>query len=87
MTKNEIPKAINPVISLGIAALAGAENLDEEIGLEQNPASKIAPDLYDLTGLPSAHVDNKWGWTYLTNTEIRQIRDGYLLDLPPMEEI
>jgi hypothetical protein len=44
-------------------------------------------DLYDLTGLPSAHVDNKWGWTYLTNTEIRQIRDGYLLDLPPMEEI
>lgn len=44
-------------------------------------------DLYDLTGLPSSHVDNKWGWTYLNNTEIRQVRDGYLLDLPPAEEI
>ena len=44
-------------------------------------------DLYDLTGLPSSHVDNKWGWTYLNNTEIRQVRDGYLLDLPPLEEI
>jgi hypothetical protein len=44
-------------------------------------------DLYDLTGLPTSHVDNKWGWTYLNNTEIRQVRDGYLLDLPPVEEI
>lgn len=44
-------------------------------------------DLYDLTGLPSSHIDNKWGWTYLNNTEIRQVRDGYLLDLPPTEEI
>jgi hypothetical protein len=44
-------------------------------------------DLYDLTGLPSTHVDNKWGWTYLTNTEIRQVRDGFLLELPPAEEI
>lgn len=44
-------------------------------------------DLYDLVGLPSSHVDNKWGWTYLNNTEIRQVRDGYLLDLPPTEEI
>lgn len=44
-------------------------------------------DLYDLTGLPSSHIDNKWGWTFLNNTEIRQVRDGYLLDLPPVEEI
>jgi hypothetical protein len=44
-------------------------------------------DLYDLVGLPSSPVDNKWGWTYLNATEIRQVRDGYLLDLPPAEEI
>jgi hypothetical protein len=44
-------------------------------------------DLYDLTGLPSSHVDNKWGWTNLHNTEVRQVREGFLLDLPPAEEI
>jgi hypothetical protein len=44
-------------------------------------------DLLDLMGQPTSHVDNKWGWTYLNNAEIRQVRDGYLLDLPPVEEI
>ena len=45
-------------------------------------------DLNSLVGLPSANVDNKWGWGYLTGTtEIRQIRDGWVLDLPPVEPI
>jgi hypothetical protein len=44
-------------------------------------------DLYDLLGLPSPHTDNKWGWTYLNNAEVRQVRDGYLIDLPPLEEL
>jgi hypothetical protein len=44
-------------------------------------------DLNDLLGLPTSHVDNKWGWTYLNNVEIRQIRNGYLIDLPSLEEI
>jgi hypothetical protein len=44
-------------------------------------------DLYDLLGQPTSHVDQKWGWTFLNNVEIRQIRDGYLIDLPPLEAI
>lgn len=44
-------------------------------------------DLYDLLGWQSSHVDNKWGWTYLNNVEIRQVRDGYLIDLPPLDSI
>lgn len=44
-------------------------------------------DLFDLTGLPSSHVDNKWGWTNLNTTEVRQVREGFLLSLPPAEEI
>jgi hypothetical protein len=44
-------------------------------------------DLCEVVGWPSSHVDNKWGWTYLTNVEIRQTRDGYLIDLPAMEAI
>lgn len=44
-------------------------------------------DLHDLVGLPTSHVDNKWGWTYLANAEIRQVREGWVLELPPTEPI
>ena len=44
-------------------------------------------DLYDLVGLPTSPVDNKWGWVSLTGVDIRQVRDGYLIDLPPAEAI
>ena len=44
-------------------------------------------DLYDLVGLPSSHTDNKWGWTFLNDVDIRQVREGYLIDLPAAEPI
>jgi hypothetical protein len=44
-------------------------------------------DLCALVGWPASPIDNKWGWTYLTNTEIRQTREGYVIDLPQMEAI
>ena len=44
-------------------------------------------DLYELLGKPVAAVDHNWGWTYLNTAEIRQVRDGWMLELPPMEEI
>jgi len=44
-------------------------------------------DLYDLLGLPTSPIDNKWGWTVLKQVEIRQTREGYLIELPPLEEI
>jgi hypothetical protein len=44
-------------------------------------------DLYDLLGLQTSQIDFKWGWTYLGNIQVRQIRQGYLLELPPLEEI
>ncbi len=42
-------------------------------------------DLQDLVGLPSSHVDNKWGWINLHDVQIRQIREGYVIDLPQAE--
>lgn len=39
-------------------------------------------DLNDLVGFPTTHIDNKWGWSSLTDVQIRQIREGYLIDLP-----
>jgi hypothetical protein len=44
-------------------------------------------DLRYLLDLPSSSVDNKFGWGFLRNVEIRQTRDGWLLDLPPEQEI
>lgn len=44
-------------------------------------------DLCSMCGWPSSPIDDKWGWTYLTNVEIRQTRDGYLIDLPQLEAI
>lgn len=44
-------------------------------------------DLCELIGLPSTYVDNKWGWDSLGYSGIRQIREGYLLDLPTLKPI
>lgn len=44
-------------------------------------------DLYDLLGLETSYIDNKWGWTSLSTVQVRQIRQGYLLELPMLEEI
>jgi hypothetical protein len=44
-------------------------------------------DLHALLGLPSGPIDNKWGWTYLNNITITQVRDGFLVEFPPLEEI
>ena len=44
-------------------------------------------DLHDLVGLPTTYVDNKWGWTALVDSDIQQIREGFLLNLPPVEPI
>lgn len=44
-------------------------------------------DLYELCGLPGSHTDNKWGWVGLVGSSVRQIRDGYVLELPAPEPI
>jgi hypothetical protein len=54
--------------------------------IEKYEVASLA-DLYDLIGQPSSPIDNKWGWTYLRNVEVRQVREGYLIDLPPLEAV
>lgn len=53
---------------------------------EQYDSASIA-DLYDLLGWASSPIDNKWGWTFLAKVEIRQIRDGFLIELPDPEQL
>ena len=45
-------------------------------------------DLYELVGVRSTHVDQKWGWSDMRGAGVTRVRDGYLLELPdvqPME--
>lgn len=39
-------------------------------------------DMKDLLNVSSDFTDNKWGWTDLRGTDIRRVRNGFLLDLP-----
>lgn len=60
------------------------ERLDDII--EKYDVASVS-DLCELIGQPSTYVDNKWGWDSLSTSGIRQIREGYLLDLPPLKPI
>ena len=44
-------------------------------------------DLYDLTGIDSNYTDQDWGWTELRGSQIVNVRNGYLLDLPKPEPL
>ena len=44
-------------------------------------------DLHELVGMPTVHTDQKWGWDRLVDVHIRQVREGYLLELPQAEPI
>lgn len=46
-------------------------------------------DLYNFLGITPDHTDEKWGWTADTFRRAKavQVRDGFLLDLPPTEPL
>ncbi len=39
-------------------------------------------DMNEILGLPSPHTANKWGWSALNKIDIRQVAEGYTLELP-----
>lgn len=40
-------------------------------------------DFYELLGIPvSSFMDQNWGWYMLTGSDVRQVREGFLLHLP-----
>lgn len=44
-------------------------------------------DLYELVGITGQFTDDKWGWANLRGSNIRRVRDGYLIELPRPEPI
>jgi hypothetical protein len=39
-------------------------------------------ELYDIVGKGDEYVDQKWGWTNLSQAGYRSVRNGWILDLP-----
>jgi hypothetical protein len=54
--------------------------------IDQYMVASVA-DLNEIVGLPTNHVDNKWGWENVRFAEIRQTRDGFILNLPPVQPL
>ena len=74
----------DPVLSSREEAALVLERMNDIIDTYE--AVSVA-DFHELLGLPSNHVDNKWGWIYLGDVQIQQIREGYLINLPSAEPI
>lgn len=49
--------------------------------IEQYEVASVA-DLKELAGRPFHHTDNKWGWNTVRGVQVRQIREGFLIDFP-----
>lgn len=59
------------------------EVLDRMFDLLSRYDSVSVADLYELTGVQSAHTDQKWGWVDLRGSQVTRTRSGgYVIDLP-----
>lgn len=54
--------------------------------IEKYDVASVA-DLHEMLGIHSTAIDNKWGWTSPRGAGVSQTREGYVLILPPLEEI
>jgi hypothetical protein len=64
------------------------EVIDRMYDILSRYGSVSVADLYELTGVQSAHTDMKWGWYDLRGAKAARLRQGgYLLDLPEPEEL
>lgn len=42
-------------------------------------------DFNEMVGIHSSHADQKWGWEDLRGVTVRDVRSGWVIDLPPPE--
>ena len=42
-------------------------------------------DLMHMLGFATSYVDQGWGWSNLASISLKQVRDGYLIELPDPE--
>lgn len=54
--------------------------------LEKYPVVTVR-DLYSMVGVTADYTDDRWGWSNLDGADVKRVRDGVLLVLPPPEEL
>lgn len=71
-----------------ISSRSEADRVLERLGdiIDRYGVASVA-DLKDLMGVSSTHVDQKWGWTFVGDAEVRQVREGFVIDLAPEEAL
>lgn len=56
--------------------------LENLVARVQRYGSASVADLYDYLGVTGGFTDQRWGWTDLSNADVRQTRRGFVFDLP-----
>ena len=56
--------------------------LESLIARVERYGSASVADFYDYLGVTGGFTDQKYGWTNLSNADIRQTRKGFVFDLP-----
>lgn len=54
--------------------------------IDQYGAVRLS-DLQEMVGATGQYTDTYWGWTNLSSAVIRHVREGWLLDLPRIENL
>jgi hypothetical protein len=75
LNTNKVPTAMIPLINLGRTAHAGAVTFGGPAGLQHNPASKIAINLYDVIGDPATPLIP--GKKALYDAQVVAVGDAY----------
>lgn len=52
-----------------------------------NYGSARLADYYDLVGVETNYTDNDYGWVNLKNVRIQTVRNGVIIQFPPMEVV
>lgn len=85
------PPPRNKSIDVGDIILSSREDADHVLErladiIDQYQAASVA-DLYELVGVQTSYTDNKWGWTELIYADVKQVREGFLIQLPPADPV
>nr|DAU49896.1 MAG TPA: hypothetical protein [Caudoviricetes sp.] len=44
-------------------------------------------DLYGMVGMPTRYTDEDWGWTDLSGSSVRRVRNEYIIDIPDPKKL
>lgn len=83
--RNSRPFTPNDIIVPTRAEAEGVINRMFEV-LEKYSSVSVA-QLYSMIDVSPDMIDYKFGWTDLSDSDIRRVRHGYLLFLPPVQDI